>query len=336
MKFKVGITIKTYERTQLPLMLAKHGAQLITRVCRTQEDLIEHFADADAIMTTSAPFTRKVFGRLKHCRGVVRIGVGMDNFDIPAATEQGVLLANTTSFYIEDVANHTIAFILACSRNLLEVDSAVRAGKWSLDLVTLRRLSLQTIGIIGFGEIAENMVPKLKAFGPRIIVYHPRRTPEQIASFGCEAADLDRVIRDSDFLVLLCPLNEETKNLIDKKAMKAMKKSAFLINTARAGIVNEVDLHQALSEKWIAGAAVDVFSVEPPPPNHPLLGLKNTLVSPHIGWFSEDSRNEAAVKASEEVIRILRGERPINLINPEVFRIHGKPGCGRRAAPAKP
>lgn len=318
MKYKVALTTKRFYTNEIVRILEEADADLLLRPCVTEQEVVAQTNEMDAILTTSAPFTKRVLESLKKCKGIVRIGIGVDNFDLEVATERGIYIVVVPDYYIEDVANHTIAFILACARKTLQIDAAVKNGSWDLDAFPLFRLSSQTVGLIGFGMIARAVSERLKPFGTKILIHDPYVPREVIESSGCVARDFGTLIKESDFISIHCPLTRETRNIIREKELRQMKKNAYLINASRAGIVDQSALFVALKEAWIAGAAVDVFDREPPEPSNPLLSLENLISSPHIGWYSEDSRNEGATKATHEIVRILQGKKPLNIVNTRV------------------
>jgi D-3-phosphoglycerate dehydrogenase len=315
MKYKVAITTKTYYLDESINILKQADAELLLRICKTEDEVIYHTKDMDAIMATLTPFPQRVIESLRKCKGIVRVGVGVDNFDLEAATRNGIYIVNVPDFYVDDVANHTIALMLACARKIVQIDAATKQGSWTLDQFPLYGLRSQTVGLIGFGRIGKAVVSRLKPFGPKIIVYHPRVSREIVEKAGCALVELRTLIRESDFISFHCPLTKETNKMIGEKELKQMKQNAYLLNTARAGIVDQNALFSALKEGWIAGAALDVFESEPPEPTNPLLSLENLTCSPHIGWYAEDTRVEAAKKGAEEIVRILKGERPVNIVN---------------------
>jgi D-3-phosphoglycerate dehydrogenase len=320
MKYKVAITTKTYYLDESIHILKQANAELLLRICKTEDEVIHQTKDMDAIMTTLAPFPGRVIESLTKCKVIVRVGVGVDNLDLEAATRKGIYVVNVPDFYVDDVANHTIALILACSRRIVQIDAATKRGSWTLDEFPLFGLHSQTVGLIGFGGIAKAVVSRLKPFGPKIIVYHPRVSRGIVEEAGCGLVELGALIQESDFISLHCPLTKETNKMIGEKELKEMKRNAYLINTSRAGIVDQKALFKALKEEWIAGAGLDVFEKEPPEPSNPLLSLANLISSPHIGWYAEDTRSEAAKKGAQEIVRILNGERPLNIVNTEILQ----------------
>ena len=319
--YQVGITTPLFYFSKTKDYLAESSAGYHLRPCSNEEELIANMADMDVIFTTSAPFTRKVLDNLTKCKGIVRLGIGVDNFELEAATENGIYIANVPDFYVEDVATLTVTFILALAKKIFQVNDAVKHGKWRLeDVMPFYRLSSLVVGLLGFGRITKAVIGRLRSFGPHIMVHDPYLSDDEIRDEGCEPVSLNRLFSESDFLSIHCPLTAETKNLVDESGLKRMKKNACIINTARAGIVDEEALLSALRKQRIAGAASDVFLREPPTQNDSLVRHPGFIATPHIGWYSEESRNEAAQKASAEAVRILSGKVPINLVNQDVVK----------------
>jgi len=321
LSYQVGITTPLFYFSKIKDYLAAHSAGYNLLPCASEEELITIMGDMDVILTTSAPFTRKVLHNLTKCKGIVRIGIGVDNFDLDAATEHGIYIANVPDFYVEDVATLTITFILALAKKIFQVNHAVKLGTWRLeDVMPFHRLSSIVVGLLGFGRITRAVIEKLKPFGSHILVHDPYVPDDVIKGEGCESVSLNRLFSESDFLSIHCPLTKTTENLVDESALRRMKKNSCIINTARAGIIDEEALLRALREQRIAGAASDVFLREPPAQNDPLVRHPGFIATPHIGWYSEESRNEAAIKAAEEAVRILLGKLPINLVNHDVVK----------------
>jgi len=187
-----------------------------------------------------------------------------------------------------------------------------------MDLIGIE-LAGKVLGIIGFGRIGGEVARRAKGFDMRVIAYDPY-VPRDIAlSLGVELTSLENLLRESDFVTIHCPLTRETYHMIDENKLRLMKKSAFIINTARGAIIDEKALYRALKEGWIAGAALDVYEVEPLPPDSPLLDLGNIILTPHIAWFTEEALRRLEFMACEEALRILRGEMPRNVVNIEVL-----------------
>jgi D-3-phosphoglycerate dehydrogenase len=275
------------------------------------------------------PFTRKVIQKLNKCKLIHNLGLGYEGIDIAAATEHGICVSWPAGYCLEEVSDHTMALILACARKLLRQYNAVKAGKWtSLEKPEIRlklwppmfRLRGQTLGIIGFGNIARTLVPKAKGFGLRIIVYDPYVPSEIFKEYGVESVDFDFLLQNSDYISVHTALTPETRHMLGMKEFKKMKPSAFLINTARGEIIDEQGLYVALTEGYIAGAGLDVLEDERSGiiPDHPLLKLDNVIVTPHSAHYSEESALEIRCRPFEEISRIIEGEWPRHFLNPQV------------------
>ena len=331
MSFKVVVTfyapgiVPTYDE-----LLTKLGAEVEKTFCATEEELISACSEADAVIalgiriTPGYIFSPKVIENLNKCRLIALTGIGYDNVDIASATEQGICVANVPYYCLEEVSDHAMALILACARKFYQLLPDIKSGKWSTQtdylsaLKPLHRLSGQTLGLIGFGNIARNLVPKAKAFGFRIIAYAPHVPSILFETFKVESVKLDQLLEESDFVTMHTALTSETKHMMGLPQFKKMKPTAYFINTARGELVDEKALYTALSEGLIAGAGLDVLEVEPPSRDNPLLKLNNVLITGHFAYYSEESREELFRWPWEEVARVLQGEWPQGLVNPQV------------------
>lgn len=282
-----------------------------------EEGLLGVCLDADGIITQYGCFSRRVLKALRRCKVICRYGVGVDTVDLAAATEFGIIVAFVPDYCTDEVSNHAAALILAFHRGLVPLDRAIRAGNWEFHVASpIARLTGQTVGIIGLGRIGFMLAEKLRGFGLTLQATDPYRRdwPEWV-----RRGSLDEVLATSDIVSIHCPLTTETRHLIDAAALRKMKPSAYLVNTARGGIVDGEAILQALREKWIAGAALDVQEVEPMPGNHPLAGLENVILTPHSGWYSEGSIEELKHKVATAVRQVLEGHIPAAVANPEVL-----------------
>jgi D-3-phosphoglycerate dehydrogenase len=331
LSFKVVVTfyapgiIPTYDE-----LLTKLGAEVEKAFCTTEEELISACSEADAIialgikMTPGYIFSLRVIGNLDKCRLIALTGIGYDNVDIAAATQKGICIANNPYYCLEEVSDHTMALILACARKFYQLLPDIKSGKWSTQaeylsaLKPLHRLSGQTLGLIGFGNIARALVPKARAFGFRIIAYAPHVPEVLFDTFKVESVGLNRLLRESDFVSMHTNLTPETKHMMGLEQFKQMKPTAYFINTARGELVDEKALRTAFSEKLIAGAGLDVLESEPPDCDNPLLALNNVIVTGHFAYYSEESREELFRWPWQEVARMLRGDWPHGLVNPQV------------------
>ena len=301
-------------------VLAPLGVELRPAQCKSEEEIIDLAQEADAVLNCYAKLTARVISELKHCRIIARYGIGVDNVDLAASTRAKILVTNVPDYCIDEVSDHALALLLALARRVVAADSDVKSGAW--DVVAhagIRRLRGQTLGLVGFGKIAVAVASKAKAFGLRVLAHDPYLDAGLIARHGVQPVDLDTLLADSDAVSIHVPLSPETRNLIGQRELTRMKPTAFLINTSRGGIVDEQALAEALKAGRIGGVALDVLSVEPPPLDHPLRGLSNVILTPHLAFYSRESVIELQTKAAEEVARALRGESPRSPVNREVL-----------------
>jgi D-3-phosphoglycerate dehydrogenase len=282
-----------------------------------EEGLLSFCLDADGIITQYGRFSRRVLKALRRCKVICRYGVGVDTVDLAAATECGIIVAFVPDYCTDEVSNHAAALILALHRHLFPLDRGVKAGNWNFRLaVPTARLTEQIVGLVGLGRIGGMLAAKLRGFGMTLQATDPylRDWPDWV-----RRVSLDELLATSDIVSLHCPLTDETRHLIDAAALRKMKPSAYLVNTARGGVVDPEAILQALREKWIAGAALDVQEVEPMRGGHPLAGLDNAILAPHAGWYSEGSIVELKRKVATSVRRALEGQIPAAVANPEVL-----------------
>lgn len=301
-------------------ILAAAGAELVVAETGVEDELIRLAAPVDAILTNWKRVTPAVLDAAPRCRIVARYGVGLDNIAVEHATHLGMLVTNVPDFCLEEVSDHAMALLLACARKIVTFARATHEGEWDLQAGRpLPRVRGQTLGLIGYGNIARTLVPKARGFGLEIIAYTPRLAADALAPFGRATNDLDLLLRESDYVVILVPLTAETSGLIDARALRQMKPGAFLINVSRGAVIDEQALYRALTEGWIAGAALDVLTQEPASAGNPLVSLSNIIVTPHAAFYSESAIAELQQKAATQVARVLRGETPSNVVNPAVM-----------------
>ena len=283
--------------------------------CRTEDEIIAQCSEGEGILIMYAPMTRRVMAQLKHCKIIARYGVGVDTVDLQAAADLGIIVSNVPDYGTHEVSDHALAMMLCLTRKIAYANSLVKGGKWDFRLMhPVHRHQVQTIGILGLGRIGGAMAHKTHALGMKVIAHDPFVPSGQVPDY-VTLVSLEELLQQSDVVSVHCPLTEKTRYLLDEKMLRLMKPSAYLINTARGSIVEEAALDKLLEEKKLAGAAMDVFSVEPGSPSHPLFRHDNFLCTPHMAWHSEESAKELKRKAAEEVRRVLRGEPPLYQVN---------------------
>ena len=315
---KVAITDYTFPDLSIETQILKAaGLEVISGQCKTQQDLIMLTANADYVITQFAPVDVDVIKAMSNCKVIVRYGIGYDNVDCEAAKEKGIPVCNIPTYCIDEVADHTLSFILSMTRQLLANAKYVQNGKWGLgtDLSNMRGLYDSTVGIIGLGRIGQAVAKRLKGFGCQLIAYDPVVNPTQVASTGCQLVDLDYLLSNSDVITLHCPSLPATKNILNNSTLSKMKKGSLLINAGRGDLVCADALLEALTAGHLAGAAIDVFSTEPVPTDSPLLGMDNVLITSHIASASPQSAKTLRETAAQIVVISAKGESLPNVVN---------------------
>ena len=277
--------------------------------------------DADAIMTCFAQVTEKVVRAAERCAVIGRFGVGVDNIAVGAATELGIAVTYVPDYCVDEVSDHVMALLLAWNRKIALFDRSVKERGWGSQPLTMRMMRLRgkTMGIVGFGRIGQAVAAKARAFGLNIVAADPAVTAETVQAAGGRLVELPELLAVSDFVTLHTPLTEATVNLIGAAELTAMRPEAFLINAARGPLIDEDALYDALSAGAIAGAGLDVMVDNTPPREHPLLSLDNIIITPHVAFFSQESTLELERRAAAEVVSVMQGRRPNNLVNPAVL-----------------
>ena len=289
-----------------------------------REDLLRHLKDTEGFL--SGLFIRvdeELLNAAPKLKVVSNYAVGYDNIDVPTATKRGICVTNTPDVLTPATADLTFALILASARRLIEADAFLRSGKWKVwapELMVGMEVAGSTLGIIGFGKIGQAVARRARGFDMSVLYFDTMRRPELEQPLGAKYVTMDELLKESDFVTLHCNLTEHTRNIIGEKELRMMKKTALLVNAARGPLVDQAALYKACSEKWIWGAGLDVFVKEPVPLDDPLLTLNNITTMPHIGSASRVSRDGMARKAASNLLATLGGERPADLVNPEVWK----------------
>ena len=320
-RMKVLVTDYVWETLEPEkAILNQIGADLIVAEDESEATFVKYAPKVDAILTTWAKVSTTVIEAATRCQIIGRYGIGLDNIDVETATQLVIAVTNVPTYCLEEVSDHTMALLLGLARKIPRLDQVVKNRGWDRNIgPQVFRLRGQRLGLIGFGKIAQLIVPKAKGFSLEIVAYTPRLTDEVATQHGVQRVDLDQLITTSDFISLNCPLTPETHHLINADRLQAMKPTAYLINTARGDIIDNDALYTALTEGWIAGAGLDVLPDEPPSPDFNLLGLDNAIITPHSAFWSEESIYDLQVTAAKEVTRVLSAEMPHSLMNPEVL-----------------
>jgi D-3-phosphoglycerate dehydrogenase len=273
-------------------------------------------AEADVLISGGAVVDDAVLSQLRNVRFLLRPYVGYDDIDVDAVTRHGIVFANVPDAFIEEVANHTLALILAVNRRLIEADAFVKAGRWSAGarnreaVIPIRRASALTLGLVGFGNIARLVVDRARPFGFQIVAADPYVSDEAAEAVGVRLMPLADVLAQSDIVSLHVFLNADTRGMIDARRLALMKRDAYLVNTSRGPVVNEKALVEALRAGRIAGAGLDVFEVEPMAADSALLGLPNVVLTPHVASYSEEGDVAHQKRTAEILLQVVKGGLP--------------------------
>jgi len=298
-------------------VLAAGGATLVAAQTKVAAELQRACADADAVITQFAPVNADVVNAMQRAKVIVRYGIGVDNVDLDAARARGIPVCNVPDYCIDEVADHALAFILALTRQVVPHSNAVHDGRWGLlcPPAGMGALSRMTVGVVGFGRIGKAVVRRLVGFGGRVLVSDPAVPAAAIAEAGGVAASLDTVFAESDCITLHCPSLPQTRGLVSRQRLSAMKPGAVLVNVSRGDLVVTDALVEALDSGRLAAAALDVFAPEPIPAGHPILGRSNVVLAPHIASVSAAAVERLRRTAAELALAALRGEPLPSVVN---------------------
>ena len=294
-------------------------------IVSSEGEIIEAVKGADLVIDEVVPLSRTVIESMSGTTAIVSLGHGFNHIDDEAATDMGVMLTNCAGYCSDEVANHSIMFLLACAKRLVQLDKVMSAGTWDGathgDLFPMPGVYGQTLGLIGFGNIGRPTSRKAKAFGLNVLVYDPYLEPWVAEEYEVtKVTSMEALAAASDYVSMHVPLNDETRGLAGDALFKAMKPTAYFINTCRGPTHDEAALIRALNAGEIAGAALDVFEVEPTPADNPLLAMDNVIATPHSAGASDHANVAGRTRLGEEAARILKGMYPMSLVNPDVAR----------------
>ena len=320
-KFKVVITDAEYPSFDVEQkVLSQLNVDLVKCQCTTEEELIRQCRDADAILNQYAKITPYVIENLNQVKIIARYGIGVDNVDLEAATKKNIFVTNVV-YDICDVADHTIMLMLALTRKIFKVEESIKKFEWDWkQFHPIPRMKGKTIGIIGLGRVGRQVARRLSGFDVQLLACDPYISADVFTTYHAKQVDHKTLLQHSDIVTIHVPLSNETRNMISTNELKMMRKKAIVINAARGGIVDEKALCEALKKKEIAGAGLDVLEHEPIQKENPLLHFDNVIITPHMGWYSEDTVDEVQRIAAEQVLECLQGKIPTNLINKEVIK----------------
>jgi len=299
------------------LEILRSFAEVDVRGAKCVEEMVEAVRDYDGIVLGNEKLDAEVLKNAVRLKIVARHGVGVDNVDLKAATEKGIVVTYTPQANSDSVAEYTVALILNIMRMIPKLHNTTAAGGWSRILGY--ELMGKTVGIVGFGGVGKRVAKKLSGFDVKILVYDPYVGEEEVKRLGGEPATLEELLKNSDIVTLHVTLTSETRHLMNGERLKLMKNTAYLINTSRGAVVDEEALYRALKERWIAGAALDVFEQEPLDPKNPLLALDNIIVTPHNANFTLEALRRTDLMNAEDLKRFFSGQRPLYVANPQVY-----------------
>lgn len=316
---KVAITDYSFPDLALEEEILLPGGNTVTawKERRSPGELVELVRDADAVITQFAAVSREVISAMEKARVIVRYGIGVDNVDLEAAKERGIPVCNVPDYCIDEVADQTLSFVLALTRQVIPSSLKITQGGWGLatPIDQMRALRDMTVGLVGFGRIGREVASRLKAFKCRVLVFDPVVPISAIEESGCEAASLVNLLSQSDLVSLHCPSTPQTRGLINRASLGSMKRGSLLVNVARGDLVDPDALTEALSSGHLAGAALDVFAPEPIPAGHAILSFPNVVLAAHIASVSVPAVKKLRQTAAKLAAMALRGEPLVNIVN---------------------
>lgn len=301
--------------------LAKIDAELVLAPATDEDSLISAGGDCDGVIFDFAPMTEKVLSNLPKCKVASRVGIGLNNIDIPAASRNGIMVSNVPDYCFDEVANHAVALYLACNRRIAQYSTMTKAHNWDVTSVgPIYRMSGQNFCLYGLGHIAKRVVERVRPYGFNLYAFDAYAPDEVFQKMGVTRVNsLEELAELADAFSVHVPLTKETEGTIDLNILKRMRRDAIFINIARGPIVKEEDLITALKEKMIMGAGLDVVSVEPLPEDSELLKMDNVIITPHSAFYTVEAEEELRKRCTQEVIYTLTEGRPHVFVNKADF-----------------
>lgn len=323
---KIALPASPYNRVDL---FEAAGFEVAQGRIRSTEDFIELMRDADGAQVGTLPLTsREVMEACPKLKVVSRMGVGVDSIDLDAATELGILACNVPGVNTAEVADHAVAMLLSLARRLHDAVATTRAGQWrdnprqtGVYQRAVRRIAGHTVGIVGFGNIGRAFATRIRGFGPADIIAHDPYVEQTTADlYGVKLVPFEDLLASADYITIHCSATAETRHMFNSNTLGKLKPTALLVNTARGPIIDGAALASALEAGQLEAAALDVTEIEPVESQDPLLGLPNCIVTPHIAGFSPTFLEQCPIRQAENIIRVLTGQAPHGLANPEAIK----------------
>lgn len=316
---KIAITDYSFPNLEIEEgILVSAGHEVVSlKEKRPSADLIALVREADAVITQFASVNAEVINSMQKAKVIVRYGIGVDNVDLVAARSRGISVCNVPDYCIDEVADHTLAFILATTRQVVTNSNLVHSGKWGLatSLEQMRAMRDLTVGVVGFGRIGREVSARLKAFKCRVLVHDPVVVDSTIIHAGCTPASLSQLLCESDVVTLHCPSTASTRGLINRDSLATAKRGLILVNLARGDLVDSQALTDALQIGQVSAAALDVFAPEPIPADHPILKMDNVILASHIASASVPAVRKLRETAANLALTALRGDTLPNVVN---------------------
>ncbi|GIX03195.1 MAG: dehydrogenase [Planctomycetaceae bacterium] len=300
-------------------VLEPAGVQIVDSPAGDEATLCRLAADVDAIATNWAGVTQRVITAAPRLKVIGRFGIGVDNIAVETATARGIPVVNCPDYCLSEVSDHTLGLLLACARRIAFFHLRTKRGEYNLQAAQgQQRLSTQTLGLIGLGRIGREVARKAQALGLHLLAFTPSGADY---GTGCQMVSLEELLRSSDYVSLHLPLTDTTYHLINRQTLSWMKPTAYLINTSRGGLIDHQALWEALQQNRLAGAALDVFEPEPPDLSHPLFQDERIIATPHAAFVSAQALEHMRRQTCEQIVEVLQGYPPRNLINPQIRHI---------------
>jgi D-3-phosphoglycerate dehydrogenase len=316
---KVAVTDYSFDTLDVEeAILQPLGVSLVGQKSKSADEVAALVADADFVITQFAPVNAAVIGAMTKAKVIVRYGIGVDNVDLEAAKAKNIPVCNVPDYCIDEVADHTLAFILGLTRGVVANSNGVKGGKWGLAVTipNMRKLADMTVGVIGFGRIGREVVKRLVAFKAKVLVFDPIAAPADIQKLGATAAkSIPELIAASDLVSPHCPSTAQTRKLLNRESIASMKPGSFIVNVGRGDLVDSAALVDALQSGHLAGAALDVYDPEPIPADSPVLKMPNVIVASHVASVSTRAVRALREGVAQTVAKAIRGEALPNIVN---------------------